>query len=78
MGEDIWLGYSGLTVNCAAISAVVHYQNAWDRRIVQSYGAIPPGIQSVVLLEDGRALPAQRTIEELRRQLATWQARQPS
>ena len=73
MGGELWLGYSGLTVDCAAVSAIVLYGQAWDRRIVQAYGTLPTGIRCVVLLEDGRALPAQRSIEDLRFQLAAWQ-----
>ena len=73
MGDELWLGYAGLTVDCAAVSAIVLYRQAWDRRIVQAYGMLPAGIRCVVLLEDGRALPAQRSIDDLRRQLAAWQ-----
>ena len=78
MGDQLWLGYSGLTVDCAAVSAVVLYRQAWDRRIIQSYGTLPAGVRCVVLLEDGQALPAQRPIEDLRRQLTTWQAQRES
>ncbi|CAA9289382.1 MAG: hypothetical protein AVDCRST_MAG26-3978 [uncultured Chloroflexia bacterium] len=73
MNEEIWLGYAGLSVECSAVSALVQYQPAWDRRIHQSYGAIPVGVSTVVLLEDGRALPARRPLDELRRQLRQWQ-----
>ena len=75
--REMWLGYSGLVVDCAAISALVLYQQAWDRRIVQSYGTLPAGVRCVVLLQDGRALPAQRPIDDLRRQLIAWQGHQP-
>jgi hypothetical protein len=71
---EMWLGYVGLSVPCDLIMAVVHYQPAWDRRIAQSHGALPPDVCCVVLLEDGRALPARRSIEDLRRQWAAWQA----
>ena len=71
---ELWLGYSGLSVDCAAISAVLLYQPAWDRRIVQAYGQLPAGVRSVVLLDDGRVLPARRPIEDIRHQLAVWHA----
>ncbi len=78
MDDTLWLGYSGLVVECAAISAIVRYQQAWDRRIIQSYGTLPAGVCCVVLLEDGRALPAQRPAEDVRRQWAAWQAHRVS
>ncbi len=78
MDDTIWLGYSGLVVECRAISAVVRYQQAWDRRIIQSYGTLPAGVRCVVLLEDGRALPAQRSADEVRRQWLAWQAEHQS
>ncbi len=71
--DSLWLGYSGLTVQCSTISALLLYQPPWDRRIIQSYGTVPADIQCVVLLDDGRVLPAQRRIEDLRRQLSAWQ-----
>ncbi|WP_029214606.1 hypothetical protein [Kallotenue papyrolyticum] len=67
----IWLGYSGLSVAAAEISAVLRYQPLWDRRIAHNYGSLPAGIRSVVLLKDGRVLPSRRTMDDLRRQ---WQA----
>ena len=73
MGSEMWLGYAGLTVECADVSAIVLYRQAWDRRIIQAYGMLPADICCVVLLEDGRALPAQRSIDDLRRQLAACQ-----
>ena len=74
----MWLGYSGLMVDCSAISAVLHYRPAWDRRIVQSYGSLPAGVCGIVLLEDGRVLPARRSVDDLRRQWSTWQAQRGS
>ncbi len=74
----MWLGYTELSVHCELIMAVVQYQGAWDRRIVQSHGTLPPGVRCVVLLEDGQALPARRSIEDLRRQWAAWQAARTS
>ena len=76
--DVLWLGYSGLVVDCAAVSALVIYQQAWDRRILQAYGQVPSGVRCIVLLEDGRVLPSQRSIEDLHRQLASWQARRVS
>ncbi len=72
LDETLWLGYSGLVVECAAVSAVINYQSVWDRRIIQSYGRLPAGVCCVVLLEDGRALPAQRSTDDLRRQWNAW------
>jgi hypothetical protein len=75
MADDdmLWLGYSGLSADYGAVSALLLYQPTWDRRIIQSYGTVPAGIRCVVLLDDGRVLPAQRPIEDLRRQLSAWQ-----
>ena len=75
MSEELWLGYAGLSVECAAVSALLHYRETWDRRIRQSYGAVPADVSAVVLLEDGRALPARRPLADLRRQLQQWEAR---
>ena len=69
----LWLGYPDLSAPCAAITAIVHYQQAWDRRIIQSYGTVPPGVCCVVLLEDGSALPARRSVDDLHSQWTTWQ-----
>ena len=78
MADTVWLGYSGLVVDCAAISAIVQYQQAWDRRIIQSYGKLPEGVRCVVLLEDGRALPAQRSTDDVRQQWNRWLAERAS
>ena len=71
----LWLGYSDLTARCTAIAAILDYQQAWDRRIVQAYGDVPVGVRCVVLLEDGRALPARRTADDLRSQWTAWKTR---
>jgi hypothetical protein len=71
----LWLGYSGLTAMCAAVSAILNYQEAWDRRIIQAFGHVPPGVSCVVLLEDGRALPARRSCDDLRHQWTAWKSR---
>lgn len=73
-GHEIWLGFSGLNADCREIAAIVHYQQAWDRRIVQAHGCVPAGVRSVVLLEDGRALPARRAVDELNQQWSVWRA----
>ncbi len=73
MSAEMWLGYGGLSVPPASVSALVRYEPGWDRRIVQSYGSVPPYVEAVVLLRDGRALPAQRPVADLRRQLQQWQ-----
>ncbi len=74
MGDEMWLGYAELNVELSHVMAVVRYQNAWDRRIVQSHGALPPGVRCVVLLEDGRVFPARRALDDLHRQWTAWQA----
>lgn len=76
--SELWLGYAGLNVDCALIMAIVRYQAAWDRRIIQTHGLLPPGVQCVVLLEDGTALPARRPLDHLRRQWLRWQAEHAS
>jgi hypothetical protein len=68
----LWLGYSGLTAECAAVTAILPYQQTWDRRIAATYGRVPTGVRCVVLLEDGRALPARRSLDDLRSQWTTW------
>lgn len=75
---ELWLGYSGLTAEYAAVTAILQYQQAWDRRIEQAFGRVPLGVQCVVLLEDGRALPARRACDDLRRQWTVWKTRSAS
>jgi hypothetical protein len=74
---ELWLGYDGLNVPYVAISALLVYQPAWDRRIVQSYGTLPGDVQAVVLLDDGRALPSRRALADLQARWRSWQAAQP-
>jgi len=69
----LWLGHDGLSVELAAISALLAYQPAWDRRIAQSYGRVPDGVRAVVLLRDGRMLPARRSLDDLRARWVAWQ-----
>ncbi len=78
LAREIWLGYSGLSVDAGSISAIIQYQPAWDRRIVQSHGTVPAGVECVVVLENGDVLPASRPIDDLRSQWNTWQAEQGS
>lgn len=70
--REIWLGYPGLSVTAAEISAVLRYQPLWERRLASSYGRVPPGVRAIVLLKDGRVLPARRALDDLRQQ---WLAR---
>ena len=71
----MWLGYSGLSAEYAAVTAILQYQQAWDRRIEQAYGRVPAGVCCVILLEDGRALPARRAFDDLHRQWTAWKTR---
>lgn len=72
----LWLGHDGLSVELAAIRALLTYQPAWDRRIAQSYGRVPSDVRAVVLLHDGRMLPARRALDDLHARWAAWQASQ--
>lgn len=74
----LWLGYSGLSAECAAVTAILQYQQAWDRRIEQAFGHVPLGVRCVVLLEDGRALPARRAFDDLHEQWTAWKTRSAS
>jgi hypothetical protein len=71
---ELWLGYDGLLVPLASITAVLAYQPAWDRRIIHAYGSVPPDVRAVVLLDDGRALPARRALNDLHARWTEWQA----
>lgn len=74
--QELWLGYDGLVVPLGMISALLVYQPVWDRRIMHDYGSVPPDVQVVVLLHDGRALPARRALADLRMRWNAWQAAQ--
>lgn len=74
--QELWLGYDGLLVPLRMISALLVYQPVWDRRIMHDYGRVPPDVQAVVLLHDGRALPARRALADLRLRWNAWQAAQ--
>jgi hypothetical protein len=74
----LWLGYSALSAECADVAAILQYQQAWDRRIAQAFGRVPPGVRCVVLLEDGRALPARRPLDDLHTQWIAWKSRSDS
>ena len=72
--DDLWLGYDGLVVPFRMISALLVYQPVWDRRIVHDHGRVPNDVQCVVLLHDGRVLPARRALADLRARWSAWQA----
>ncbi|MBV9789762.1 MAG: hypothetical protein JOZ51_16365 [Chloroflexi bacterium] len=74
--QELWLGYDGLLVPLPMISALLVYQPVWDRRIMHDYGHVPSDVQAVVLLHDGRALPARRALADLRLRWNAWQAAQ--
>lgn len=74
--QELWLGYDGLLVPLHAISALLVYQPVWDRRIMHDYGQVPLDVQVVVLLHDGRVLPARRSLADLRSRWNEWQIRQ--
>lgn len=76
--QELWLGYDGLLVPLQMISALLVYQPVWDRRIMHDYGHVPSDVQAVVLLHDGRALPARRALADLRSRWNAWQAVQTS
>jgi hypothetical protein len=73
--QELWLGYDALLVPFYLISALLVYQPVWDRRIIHDYGRVPVDTQAVVLLRDGRVLPARRTLADLRERWNAWQAR---
>ena len=74
---ELWLGYDGLVVPFDLISALLVYQPAWDRRLMQAYGRVPADVRAVVLLNDGRMLPARRALDDLQARWSAWQATQP-
>lgn len=76
--QELWLGYNELLVPFDAISALLVYQPVWDRRIAQAYGRVPSDVRAVVLLVDGRTLPARRTLSDLHARWTAWQANQPA
>lgn len=71
---ELWLGYDGLLVPFAEISALLVYQPVWDRRIIAAYGNVPNDARAIVLLRDGRALPARRALSDLQARWSEWQA----
>ena len=74
--QELWLGYDGLVVPFALISALLVYQPAWERRITHDYGWAPADARAVVLLTDGRVLPSRRALAEIHARWTDWQARQ--
>lgn len=74
--QELWLGYHELLVPFDAISALLVYQPVWDRRIEQAFGRVPGDVRAVVLLCDGRTLPARRALSDLHARWTAWQADQ--
>jgi hypothetical protein len=73
--DEVWLGYDGGVIRFAEISALLLYQPVWDRRLRQHWGAVPAGVQTVVLLTDGRVLPARFALADLHARWVAWQRR---
>lgn len=71
--DELWLGYNDVLVPFTEISALLVYQAAWDRRIIQAFGRVPPDAQAVVLLADGRVFPSRRALEDLQSRWTGWQ-----
>ncbi len=71
--SELWVGYDRLLIPFELISAVLVYQPVWDRRILHSFGTVPAGIRSVVLLHDGRVLPSSRALADLHGRWVGWQ-----
>ena len=70
---ELWLGYDGLSVAFALISAVLVYAPAWDRRIAQAYGAVPGDATPLVLSTDRPGFPSRRARADLHRRWTDWQ-----
>jgi hypothetical protein len=68
----LWLGYNGLSVRYADVSAVLFYRPTLDARIVHAYGHVPSNIRSVVVTSDGMFLPSSWRAEQLRRRWSRW------
>ncbi len=64
--EPLWLGYDGLSVTDTDVVAILRYTPILNGRIARSYGHVPPAIRAIVVLGDGRYLPSQWTVEQLR------------
>lgn len=73
--DELWLGYNGAVAPFGQISAMLLYQPIWDRRLVQTGGSVPSGVQTVVLLTDGRVLPARFALADLHARWVAWQRR---
>ena len=70
--ELLWLGYNGLTVRCADVTAVLFYHPVLNPRIIKSYGRVPVNVQAIVVLSDGTFLPSSWSVEHLRQRLVQW------
>lgn len=74
--QTLWLGYDGLDLAYGEIVAVLLYQPALDRQIIETYGLVPRGVQAVVVTGTGAYLPARWSAERLRRLWAEWRQMQ--
>jgi hypothetical protein len=70
--DTLWLGYDGLTVPYGKVVAILVYMVTLDRLVERSYGSVPQGVQSVVLTNEGKYLPARWTPQQLRHRWANW------
>ena len=68
----LWLGYNGLTVRCADVTAVLFYHPVLNARIIKSYGRIPANVQAIVVMSDGTFFPSSWSVEHLRQHLTRW------
>ena len=67
--EPLWLGYDGLTITYTDVVAVLFYTPLFDTRIIRAYGHVPPAVRAIVVLDDGRYLPSQWSVEQLRQRV---------
>lgn len=73
--ERFWLGYNGLALAFADITAVLVYTTALDGRIKHAYGSVPSGVCTVVVSVDGEYWPSRWPIDAVRRRWADWRGR---
>ncbi|MCU0490969.1 MAG: hypothetical protein MUD01_05255 [Chloroflexaceae bacterium] len=70
--DTLWLGYDGLALPFTEISAILLYQPALNQRIQRAYGAVPQGVQAVIVTSSGDYLPARWNADQLRQRWAMW------
>lgn len=70
--ELLWLGYDGLSLPYAHVSAVLFYRPALADRVRDSYGRVPANIRAVVVTQGGEYYPSSWTVQHLRSRLARW------